>query len=42
MKGEDSKGSPRVAEDFPLIPSTFEGVSGDPLLRVTRDVDKDF
>ena len=26
--------------DFPLIPSTFEGVSGDPLLGLTRHADK--
>ena len=27
---------------FPLMPSTYKGVSGDPLLGVTRNVDKDF
>jgi hypothetical protein len=29
-----------MAGDLPLITSAFEGVSGDPLLALTRQVDK--
>ena len=31
------KGSPRRTGDFPVMPSAFEGVSGHPLLGLTRD-----
>lgn len=31
-----------MAGGFPLIPSVFEGVSGNPRLGVTRDGDKGF
>jgi hypothetical protein len=34
------KGNPRRAGGFPFIPSEFEGVSGNPLLGLTRDSEK--
>ena len=34
------KGSPRRTGDFPVMPSAFEGVSGHPLLGLTRDHEK--
>ncbi len=34
------EGSPWKTGGFPVMPSTFEGMSGDPLLDFTRHADK--